>query len=159
MRFCLLALDHGVFFPAVLISKPPLLPLGCQTSAGSYQRHDNGCPWVWGISLSAGCQHGSALGKALMSPRGKFQSHFGPKLRDGAHREADLQSFTTSNTDLNSAWTRSTFQTNRDVPLDTFNLINPGAVCEFLFNRGRAGNQPQQQLRAEAGREAAFKHS
>lgn len=140
MRFRLLALHHGVFFPAVLFSKCPLLPLSCQRSAGSCQRHYNPCPWVRGISPSAGCRHGSAPGKALMSSRGKFQPHLRPKLRDGAHREADLRSLATSNTDLNSAWTSSTLQTNRDVPLDTFNLINPGAVCVFLFNRRGAGN-------------------
>lgn len=54
MRFRLLASDHGVFLPTVLISKSPLLPFSCQTSAGSYQQRSDPRPWVWGISPSAG---------------------------------------------------------------------------------------------------------
>lgn len=74
MRFCLLALDHGVFFPAGLISKAPLLPFSCQTSAGSYRWHHDRRPWGWGIGPSAGRRHSSAPGKALRSPRGEIST-------------------------------------------------------------------------------------
>lgn len=123
MRFCLLALDHGVFLPCRAgfhVPMPPIQPLRAALQ-------------------QAALGQGLRTRRALMSPRGKFQ-HCRPKASDVAHGGADSQSLTASNLALNSAWTRSTLQTKGDVPLDPFNLVNPGAVCVLPFNHRRAGN-------------------
>lgn len=136
MRFCLLALEHGVFLPCCADFHVPTPP-------------------VWqlrAVLQRAALGQGLHTRRALMSPRGKFQPHCGPKASDAAHGDADLQSLTASNLDLNSAWTRSTLQTNGDVPLDTFNLINPGAVCVLLFNHRRAGNPHPAAVRGRSQR-------